>query len=501
MTRRIRAHILLLPVVLLTGGVDLQAAGSTNSAIDPRNYGAICDGATDDSAAFRLALDAVPATGGALLIPASARGCKLDSTLAFDTSDRGPLTIYGDGSVSKLLIANKSGGLLITGNCGRSANPVYLRHFQLQAGSLYRATFAIHLAGLATFGIDDVDVNGSLVGFEYGIQLSGAQQGYIHGGASGNNGTGIYLEDCGRGTASTASSNGVDIGGGRTFSDKTAAVDIEGGAADVWVHNVHITNSLYGVINNQTDVGGSGPNYFSQIHLEANTVYGVDDRAGVVVIEGANDYNVHSIHVYPKGRLIANNSLFDGIIRLDENSHVVFTNNIVNRYIDVRTLSSNIVQFNNIGNYAPRSFPTIFNTAGRFSSSDLTAGDILLLTANPSIAGAWGMTINGSGTDQQVYLRLNDVALAGSTNGGVMRILSGPGGEQWAEFARSGLSLAGSAKTSVTTVGALGACSFTNEGTHWAVSDAHDPVVGMRLTGGGTSHVPAYCNGTAWIDQ
>jgi hypothetical protein len=44
-------------------------------------YGAHCDGWTDDTAALQAALDAAPATGARVQVPATSAGCKITSTL------------------------------------------------------------------------------------------------------------------------------------------------------------------------------------------------------------------------------------------------------------------------------------------------------------------------------------------------------------------------------------------------------------------------------------
>jgi hypothetical protein len=58
------------------------------------------------------------------------------------------------------------------------------------------------------------------------------------------------------------------------------------------------------------------------------------------------------------------------------------------------------------------------------------------------VAGNWGESISGAGSGgSEIYLRLQDVALAGYTSGGALSILSGVGGTEWARFTASGLSL------------------------------------------------------------
>ena len=380
--------------------------------------------------------------GNAVLIPPSANGCLVKSPLTYSATTNGPVEIYGNGPKSQLIVGSTSGGISITDACGMSSKAIRLRDFEVTPGTASAPAFALHLSGVSGYGIDDVDVIGGTYGFTYGIQLTGAQQGYVHGGQSMNNGTGIYITDC-TGGVGTVSSNGVDVGGGRTFADKTAAVDIEGGAADVWVHNVHITSSNYGVINDQTDgAGGYGRNYISQVHFEVNSTYGVDNRSGAVTYSDNNDYNTAAIHVSSGARIIADSNLIDGSVTLDANSSAVFTNNLMNGAFNDSTSASNIVQSNNTGNGRPL-LTTIFNSSGQFTSASSTSGDILTLSPNSSVSGAWGETIKGAGIAQQVYLQLQDVALAGSTGGGTLSILSGVGGTQWAQFSSAGTNLAG----------------------------------------------------------
>lgn len=58
-----------------------------------------------------------------------------------------------------------------------------------------------------------------------------------------------------------------------------------------------------------------------------------------------------------------------------------------------------------------------------------------------------------------------------------------------------------SARLAVTTVGALPRCNARLSGTIGTVSDAASPTYLGKLTGGGTIHVLAYCNGNAWVSD
>lgn len=76
----------------------------------------------------------------------------------------------------------------------------------------------------------------------------------------------------------------------------------------------------------------------------------------------------------------------------------------------------------------------------------------------------------------------------GAGDGTTMPSLNSTGGIQSAAFVQS------TAKT----FASLPACSSSLEGAMWAVTDSSTVTWGATITGGSTSHVLAYCNGTNW---
>jgi hypothetical protein len=57
----------------------------------------------------------------------------------------------------------------------------------------------------------------------------------------------------------------------------------------------------------------------------------------------------------------------------------------------------------------------------------------------------------------------------------------------------------GALQNGTAAVAGLPTCNSANEGVHLSVIDATAPTFLGALTGGGTVHAPAYCNGTAWV--
>lgn len=414
---------------------------SVNGAINPMEttYGAKCDGTTDDAAAFQAALNALGTAGNALYIPPSTNGCVIGTTL---TATKSPLYIFGAGPKSQLIITAAGGGISLTGSCGQTYERNYLSDFSLTAKNAGNPAFGIVMNGIATFGLRNVSINASVSGtFTRGISLLGTQQGFIEGGYDLGSGTGVYLNNCNF-NAANVSSNGVHIGGGRTFSTSVAAIDVEGGTADNLISDVHITGSPIGIIENRTtSEGGGGPNHITNVHLEVNATVGIQvTGGGTVHARGVNDYNTASFTVVGSYFYIEN-SLLDGTGSYDAASGGSITNSLLNLGITDNT-AAGLFTYNNRGNGTPAG--TIkFGTAGAFTSAALAPGDIMLLSPNSILSGAWGQTITGAGDGQDIYLRLGDVTWNGSTGSGSMILKSNVGGSTWAAFTSGGLNLTG----------------------------------------------------------
>lgn len=92
------------------------------------DYGAVCNGTTDDSAAIQAAVTAAVAVNGAVYIPPSASGCviKTSGGALSSISVAGPVTIYGAGPASTIYI--KGSTWHVGGTTG---------YFQVSAGSTF----------------------------------------------------------------------------------------------------------------------------------------------------------------------------------------------------------------------------------------------------------------------------------------------------------------------------------------------------------------------------
>jgi hypothetical protein len=89
---------------------------------------------------------------------------------------------------------------------------------------------------------------------------------------------------------------------------------------------------------------------------------------------------------------------------------------------------------------------------------------------------------------------------------GITGITSTSGSGAWAHtgaFSASGLLTASAGvKLPVTTVAALPTCNAGNEGLKYAVSDFGGTLAyNGAVAGGGSTHLPVYCNGTAWTQH
>ena len=323
-------------------------------------FGAVCNGSSNDSPAFQGAFNAV-GTGpdGAVEIPASTSGCLLSSTVTFTTLNNGKVLIFGSGPNSILKVAATGGGVQIAGSCGHAYEQVFFKDFTIEYAASSPSAYGIYLNGTAVYGLDNVNVIGanSANTFTYGIEGAGAQQGYINGGLSNYNLTGIYLGDCAYSGGGDVSSNGVEIHG-RSFNDQTVAVDLEGGAGDVSIHNNHITNSATGIINNQTNnYGGSVANHIDENHFELNATYSLDAQSGAITAHGDSFLGlVHmsgtASNAYIKECLLLGNIVIDSgaLVRLFDNQFSSTTNSYS------ASSSAHVLLRNNTGSGNPVSF-------------------------------------------------------------------------------------------------------------------------------------------------
>jgi hypothetical protein len=120
---------------------------------------------------------------------------------------------------------------------------------------------------------------------------------------------------------------------------------------------------------------------------------------------------------------------------------------------------------------------------------DLASGTF----SGAAIRMAAGACLAYEGTDNIKVCRTSNLVtdFNGST---ALRTLDGSGDE-----VVTGTMKAKTISSDVTTVASLPTCNSGTEGARAAVSDATSPTFLGTLTGGGTVHAPAYCNGTAWV--
>jgi len=409
-----------------------KADGKLKDTFSVKNYGAVGDGTTDDTVAVQAALTA--AAGAELFIPAGVYA--ISTALSYNCATLGPVTIRGAGAKAILKATGASNKVLhITGNPGITNASVILEKFMVQSATSGVCPAGIHLDGLAAIWLHDLAIDGGLK-MTNGIQCTGSQQGEISGGHIHRCTTGIRLEPSG-----IYHSNGLDIHGVSLAATGTNLVVDQ--VDSLFFHSNHLVIAAIGVDIIQ---GGLGVAIIRDNHIESHTTAGVRATGQPLIVgnifvpaETGTDIKLISGGTYA---WIGEN-LLQGNVTIDAGvtDAYVFNNYIIGlagvTFTDNGTRTTKI---GNRGSIGASALGGVLRDSLSLTAREATAGDILKLNSNPSVGGAWGMAIAGTGAAEDVYLKLQDVVLAGSTSGGSLRVMSGVGGTEWARVSNGTIS-------------------------------------------------------------
>ncbi|HZU89603.1 MAG TPA: glycosyl hydrolase family 28-related protein, partial [Stellaceae bacterium] len=183
-------------------GTVTPAGGNTASSVaslfgrtlNVLDFGAKCDGATDDGPAFQAAVNAAP-TGGTVFVPPSALGCYLNTTVTLGKA----LTISGAGDESELFVPNTTAfsitsphvrftRLLVMGNRSASSSN---KLFDVPQGAGWLKLDHMRIEQLNTIGTVE---GGCCYDFSYLWMRNIVQSGFILDQYNGTNGNDAYFD-------------------------------------------------------------------------------------------------------------------------------------------------------------------------------------------------------------------------------------------------------------------------------------------------------------------
>lgn len=98
----------------LTGGVARTWQSKAQEVVSLKDFGAACDGSTDDSTAIQAAVTALPSSGGRILVPATGVNCTFGTTIT--TGSKRNVVFQGQSSVAATTVASS---LVYTGTGAR----------------------------------------------------------------------------------------------------------------------------------------------------------------------------------------------------------------------------------------------------------------------------------------------------------------------------------------------------------------------------------------------
>lgn len=172
-----------------TGAVARTLQDKERERVSVKDYGAKLDGATDDTAAFQAAHDALGTSGGVIVIPASAAGPLINGTVALTK----PVSIIADNYSSATIVTTVSGNTIFT----TTKKAVFRGVSFIANGAAVGTAYAIKILNSATppsnCGVFDCIFSGFLrcVWSQRTQSLHVARNTF----APGTSGCGVYLEN------------------------------------------------------------------------------------------------------------------------------------------------------------------------------------------------------------------------------------------------------------------------------------------------------------------
>lgn len=150
-----------------------SGGGSTFPWYNVRDYGAVGDGATDDTGAINAAIAAMPATGGVLFFPG---GQYFTATGAFDLSK--PITVRGDGnpsafgsttftSISQILLDHDTANLFEVNVNGCNFRDITLSNVSATAGGPTAGAGIVIIDGGDQSHYNNLTVSGFFINIEF----------------------------------------------------------------------------------------------------------------------------------------------------------------------------------------------------------------------------------------------------------------------------------------------------------------------------------------------
>jgi len=510
---------------------------NNGNELDPREFGAKCDGSTDDTAALQAWANRA-STGARLRIP-SASGCAFSSTISFPASRN--VALSGDGRSSRLVYigASTTNDLLVIGASGTMSGCTgaagwTIKDFRLISNTVMTAGDGVHAHDICDSTISNVMIGGEWGGGNQNLwnalHLDGFNTVHISGIISGQ-GDGILLNGVTEGVhyygndifiADTKIDHmgvavhvaggvggveiipGIDIleNGRHLLVDQTidanpnGQIFVKGGTLDVsGASYVPTTSGYYGAADNGIDIDVLDPGQSSnQSILEIDGTWlasagkqCLDLKSGTgwdVRISGGAIYNCQSDGVRNEG---AGNIIHIAAARIGQNGGYGVNNTVSDNSVFVQGVT---FQPNNAsGNTNGSVFGAWFDSSGNYFA-----------TANPQVqirSNATGslMLCTGS-TSSQTGIGLQNGSIlpwkcdgtGASTNAFAVGNSSFPLSSLYANLAR----------LTPSSFASIGSCAAGNNGVVAFVNDAN-VVTGTITAGGGSHKVLAVCSNSSWI--
>lgn len=253
--------------VIATGTVTARSLAARFATVfTPKDFGAVCDGSTNDAAPLQAWLDAVVATTTAVGF-VDAYICA--SNVQIVSTGRDNLAIYGtgDGSVLKYIGASTTPGSLLKLGTGTARNGVIVQGIKIDSATTLTSGFGLEIVGTTDVQLDVLMGDQDTYKLYSGISINASATVWAGNSRTYTQAVGVRMNDCIEVYLNNMFIRGQTSGGHGTGY----GVHVAGGCGGVYADQLsQLQNDIGFLVDNAVSATGNQQIFMGQARFDSN---------------------------------------------------------------------------------------------------------------------------------------------------------------------------------------------------------------------------------------